>query len=154
MNSNMKKAPPTASKTHLSSKLNNMKFMQRSSDQETKKEEEKAQKKIDDASKWTVKGVKAPRIKKRSRKIVSVGYSDIALAEDTKGRLSWGGFNDLEDTKKPVVDTRSAAEIEKEEYELLRAAAKNQGVSGSGGNKAKKRPSEGGDNGGKKKMKY
>lgn len=25
MNSNMKKAPPTASKTHLSSKLNNMK---------------------------------------------------------------------------------------------------------------------------------
>ncbi|KAG5360808.1 hypothetical protein CJU89_3898 [Yarrowia sp. B02] len=153
MNSNMKKAPPTASKTHLSSKLNNMKFMQRSSDQETKKEEEKAQKKIDDASKWTVKGVKAPKIRKKSRKIVSVGYSDIALAEDTKGRLSWGGFNDLEDTKKPKVDTRSAAEIEKEEYELLRAAAKNQGVSGSG-SKAKKRPSEGGDGGGKKKMKH
>lgn len=84
---------------------------------------------------------------KKSRKIVSVGYSDIALAEDTKGRLSWGGFNDLEDTKKPKEDTRSAAEIEKEEHELLRAAAKNQGVSGSGGNKAKKRPSEGGDNG-------
>lgn len=128
-------------------------FMQRSSDRETKKEEVKAQKKIDDASKWTVKGVKAPRIRKKSRNIVSVGYSDIALADDTKGRLSWGGFNDLEDAKKPTVDTRSTAEIEKEEHELLRAAAKNQGVSGSG-SKAKKRPSEGGDNGGKKKMKY
>lgn len=120
---------------------------------ETKQEEEKAQKKIADATKWTVAGVRPPKVRKSARKIKSVGYSDIALAEDTKGRKSWGGFNDLNEDKKPKEDTRSAAQIEKDEYDLLQAAAKNQGVSGSG-SKAKKRPSEGGDGGNPKKKKF
>lgn len=87
------KAPPTKK---LSSKLMDMKFMQKARVKEEQEEEQKEQKRLEDDSHWKISSIEKNNNNSDNNKSISkptVNFSDIMDTGEVSGRRSWGNFN-------------------------------------------------------------